>query len=425
MKWRLTKVALVSGAVVNPAMAFARDGVGSAIVIDPQLDRGDVAGARTEPAFQSKGLHVGPVFARPSISVLGNYQSNVFNRPDARADAGASIVPRLAMESDLARHEFALTATGRVRRFVRHKTENSEEYDLVAKGRFDLAQRQTFSASLNYAREIEPRSSAGSAQDAAEPVSFRSFAAKLGARLELGALRFVPEAEYRRADYSPLDLAGGGKEGQAFRDTRTAEARVAIEYDLSGLLSGFAAASASHTDAVHGAVDAQRDSRGRSVLIGLRGEITPVIHGELGIGYQSRNYRSPRFRDFEGPTFRADLQWYATPLLTLRVQARQAFENSGNPQVAGILSNKVTVSAYYDPLRRLRLSVSASVDFRKYREVDARARRRSVLAQAQYLIGPGLSVGAYAALLRQDVRGQAIVNEFTSVSAGFGMTFAL
>src|SRR5262245_4193163 len=123
MKRRLTDLVLASGAIVAPDIAFAQQGgVGSSIVIDPQLDRGDVAGARIEPAFQPRPIHIGRLFARPSISVMGGYESNVFNRPDPGSDAVLSLVPRLSVQTDLSRHDLSFTATGSFRRFARQQT---------------------------------------------------------------------------------------------------------------------------------------------------------------------------------------------------------------------------------------------------------------------------------------------------------------
>lgn len=426
MKRRLAKLALASGVAVSPGLACAQQvGAGSSIVVDPQLARSDVAGGRIEPAFQPRAIPIGPLFAQAGVSVVGGYESNVFNRPDARADAALNLAPRLLLQADLPRHELSFAATGSFRRFARLESENSEEFDLRGKGQFDLAEQQAISGSIEYAREIEPRSSAGSFANAAEPVSFRRFAAQIEARLALGRLRLVPQLDYRRTDYSPLELEGGGEASQSFRDTRTLQGKIAIEYDFTGLLSGFVAGTATDVDSTKAPAAQQRDSRGYSALAGLRGDISPVIFGEVGVGYQSRSYRLPRYRDFAGITFSADLQWYVTPLLTLRAQAQQVFENSGRPEVAGILSDKVTISAYYDPLRNLRLSASGSFVYNKYREVDTRAYRKSARLQAQYLINRGLSIGSYLSFLRQDVRGQAIVNEFTSFGAGVGMTLAL
>lgn len=426
MKKRLVRLALASGTVVSPGPAFAQSiGAGSSIVIDPQLERDDVAGARMEPAFQPRQIRIGPVFAQAGISVVGGYDSNVFNQPQSRSDAALTFAPTLSLKADLPRHELSFVALGSVRRLARQQSENSEEFGLKGKAQFDLTERQAILASIDYSHEVEPRSSVGSVANAAEPVSFRRFASEIGARLQLGALRLVPQLGYRRADYAPVELADGGAVSQSFRDTRTIQGDLAIEYDFTGLGSGFASASVSDVESTEAPAEQRRDSRSYSVMVGVRGDLSPVLFGEIGAGYQARHYKLPRYRDFEGATFRADVQWYVTPLMTLRLQAGRTFQNSGNPIVAGILSDKVTISAYYDPLRNLRISLSGSCDHNKYREVSTRAERTSARVQAQYLVNRTLSVGAYASFLHQDVRGEPIVNEFTSFGAGVGMTLAL
>lgn len=426
MKRRLAKLALASGTVVSPGMALAQSiGTGSSIVIDPQLARNDAAGARIEPAFQPRPIPVGPLFAQAGVSVVTGHDSNVFNRPRARSDAVFTLAPRLTLKTDLPRHRLSFVAAGTFRRFARRQSENSEEFELKGQGQLDFAERQAILASIEYGHEIEPRSSAGSAANAAEPVGFRRFATQIGSRLEFGALRLVPQFGYRRVDYTPLELADGGAASQSFRDTRTVEGELSIEYDFTGLISGFASGRVSDVASTQAPAEQRRDSRSYSVLVGVRGDLSPVIFGEIGIGYQLRRYDVPRYRDFEGATFRADVQWYVTPLVTLRLQGARTFENSGNPLVAGILSDKTTLSAYYDPLRNLRVSLSGSYDHNRYREVDTRALRTSARLQAQYLINRTLSVGAYASFLHQNVRGQPIVNEFSSFGAGVGLTLAV
>lgn len=426
MKRRLAKLVLANATVVAPAAAFAQSiGAGSPIVIDPQLARDDVAGARVEPALRPHPIRIGPLFAQAGFSLAGGYDSNVFNRPQARSDAVLNLAPRLTLKADMPRHDLSLAAVASFRRFARQQSENSGEFGLKGKGQFDLADGHAILASIDYSHEVEPRSSAGSVANAAEPVNFRRFASEVSARLQFGALRVMPQFAFRRTEYADLDLADGGSVSQAFRDTRATQGDLSIEYDFAGLISGFASGSVAEVASPDAPAAQRRDSRSYSVLAGVRGDLSPVIFGEIGFGYQARRYKSPRYRDFEGATFRADVQWYVTPLVTLRLQALRTFENSGNPLVAGILSDRATISAYYDPLRNLRISISGSRDHNSYREVDTRALRRAVRFQAQYLVSRTLSIGAYASFLDQNVRGTPIVNEFTSLGAGVGMTMAL
>ncbi|WP_177198318.1 outer membrane beta-barrel protein [Novosphingobium sp. CF614] len=419
----LARLAVSSGAVMAPALAVAQTvGAGSSIVIEPQLDRDDVAGARIEPAYRPRPILVGPVFAQPSVSIVAGYDGNVFNRPDAKAAALATVMPSLALRADLPRHELDFSAAGTLRRFSRYRTENSAEFALAGHGRLDFGARHAAKVSIEFSHLIEPRSTAGSALDAAEPISYDRLAGDFGTRLELGRFRLAPALRYERVDYDPVALTGGGTADQSFRDTRTLRGEVRLDYDFSGLVSAFAAGAYEDIDSTSAPTALRRDSRGYQVMVGLRGQLSPVISGEVGVGYQSRDYAPPAYRDFQGLTFRADVQWYVTPLVTLRAQASRTFRNSGNLRVGGILADAFMLSAYYDPLRNLRLSAVAGLERGDFSEADTRTWRKSMRLRAQYRLNRGVSVGAYVDFLRQEVRGAPLVNPFTSFGAGLGIT---
>lgn len=406
-----------------PTLAFAQSvGAGTSIVIDPRFDRDDVAGTRIEPAYKPRPILVGPVFAQPGISIVGGYDGNVFNRPDAQAAALVTVMPSLALRTNFPRNEVRLSASGALRRFSRYQTENSEEYALNANGRLDIGARQAIMISVSFDHLIEPRSSAGSVPDAAEPVSYDRFLANVGPSLNIGHFRLAPSIQYERVGYDAVALAGGGRADQSFRDTRAMRGGVRIDYDFSGLVSAFTEGAYEDIDSTSAPASLQRGSHNYTAMAGLRGQLSPVISGEVGAGYQSRDYTLPAYRDFQGVTFRADLQWYVTPLMTLRVQANRSFRNSGDRQVGGILTDAFTLSAYYDPLRNLRFSLTAGIEHGDFGDVDTRTWRKSARLQAQYRVNRSLSIGGYARVLRQDVSGVPLVNAFTSFSAGIGIT---
>lgn len=406
-----------------PALAGAQAvGTGTSIVIDPALDRGDVAGARVEPALRPQPLPLGPFLARPSVSTVGGYDSNVFNRPDARGAGVAMIMPSLVLEANLPRHALGLSAAGTIRRFSRFRSENSEEYAVSGNGRLDFGARHALRASAGFSHLIEPRSSAGSVPDAAEPVSYGRLRADLGARLALGAFHLAPALYYERTEYDPVSLAGGGEADQSFRDTRKLRGEARLDYDLSGFVSLFGTASYEDLDSTSAPADARRDAHSRAVAAGIRGALSPVVSGEVQVGYQWRDYAAPDYRDFQGMTFRGDLQWYVTPLLTLRAQASRAFRNSGNRRVGAILTDTFTLSAYYDPLRNVRLSAMAALERGDFGDVQTRSWRKSARLRAQYRVSRSLSFGGYVSFVRQDVSGPRLVNAFTAFGAGLGIT---
>lgn len=419
----MIKLAVSSGAMIVPAVAFAQQvGESTSIVIDPALARADVAGARIEPQFAPKPVMIGPISAQASVSVIGGYDSNVFNRPGGSGAVVALVQPSLSLGTRMAQHELSLRADGAFRRFSRFQTENSEEFEIQGKGRFDLGRVITIAATADYARRIEPRSSVGTRFDAAEPASYDRTFGELEGSIALGRFRLVPAVHYQELRYNPVRLTSGGSAVQDFRDTRTLGGGVRIEYDFSGLVAGFAEGRYSRIESPSAPALIRRDARDRSVVVGIRGELTPVIHAELAVGYQSRRYDA-NFRDFGGLTYRADIQWFVTPLVTLQARAGRRFRNGGTRDVAGILIDSADIAAYYDPLRNLRLSAQVAVERDRYRDVTTKAWRKSFRLQAQYRVSPALSVGSYALLLRQDVSGVPLVNPFTSLSAGIGLTY--
>jgi Uncharacterized protein conserved in bacteria (DUF2320). len=409
--------------MLSPAISWAQAiGARNSIVVEPDLDRDDVAGSRKEPAYQPQPTLIGPVYVQPSLSVVAGYNTNVFNRPDERKAASVFVTPALDLRANLARHDLRLSAVGNIRRFEKYTTENSEEFALVGRGRYDLGEKDAITTLAEYSHRIEPRSSAGSVPDAAEPVSYARLVGELGTTFRWGAVRLAPSAHYDRIRYNAVAVTDGSEVDQSFRDTRSLRGGVRIDYNVSGLVSAFVSGSYDDMKSPSAPLERKRDARTATFTAGIRGEISPVISGEIGIGYQSRNYAQPDYQDIQGLTYRADVQWYVTPLVTLRAEAARAFRNSGIRQVGGILTDDVALTAYYDPLRNLRLSLSASAEFADYREVDARTWRGGMRFQAQYRMSPAISIGGYAAIEKQDVDGFQVANQFTSATVGIGIT---
>ncbi|HUD95767.1 outer membrane beta-barrel protein, partial [Sphingobium sp.] len=169
MKWGLLKYLVPSTALVCPIGSIAQEiGASTSIVIDPRLDRTDVAGARSESEYRPVPLVVGPFLAQPQLSIVSGYEGNVFNQADAKAAQVVTAMPSLVASARLSQHELNLAASGTVRRFSWYRTENSEEFAVAADGRLNLTQQHALLGTFSYASLIEPRSSAASNRNAAE-----------------------------------------------------------------------------------------------------------------------------------------------------------------------------------------------------------------------------------------------------------------
>jgi hypothetical protein len=393
----------------------------TSIVIVPQLNRADVAGGRLEPEFAPQPVRAGPLVVDASLSLAAGYDTNVFDRPDGRGDAVALITPRVRVRADTARHLLQLSAMGHVRRFASTGSEDSEEFDLQAQTRIDLAERQSVFASASWGRQIEARSSVGTVINADEPVSLSRASAQLGADVELGRLWLRPVVDIDQTDYSNIEVDGVDTD-LSFRNTRNYGGDLTVGYKFSDLFAAFGQAGYGQTESLDAASDARRDADDISLLAGVRGELSPLVYADLAVGYRKREYELERFRDYQGFNYRANVQYFLTPLVTLQFQASQSVLNSGNPQVAGILSNRASVSGYYDPLRNLRLSTTIAYEHNQYRETDTVAQRPSMRVAAQFQANRNISLGFFAGLRRQEVSGTPLVQEYTSFSSGLGIT---
>lgn len=414
---------MTCGMVLAPGSSLAQAiGSSASIIISPQLERTDVAGARIEPAFRSEPAHIGILAIQPALSVIGGYSTNVFNRPEAESDATLFIMPTIQMKADFLPHRLDFVAQSTLRRFATFKSEDSEEFDITVDGALEVSSTSQITATADFANLIEPRSSVGTVADAAEPVSYRRLDTTLGLDLELGRIRVAPSANYQMLDYAPLSRINGTPVEQSFRDTDATRATLRISYDFSDMFAAFASGSISAIHSGSAPRDVRRDARSTVAMVGLKGSLTPLLAGEIGVGYQTRSYELPIYRDFSGMTFAADLQWFVTPMMTLRLQADRSFQNSGFREVAGILTDTAKLTGYYDPLRNLRLSLTASYENGRYREVDTRTRRQTARLSAEYRMSPLISIGGYFTLIHQNVDGTPLVGTFTSASAGIGVS---
>jgi len=417
---RFAAGALIAGLL--PAGAMAQDiGDTTSIVVAPQLQRADVAGARTEPGFSAQPIHAGPLVVDASLSIAAGYDTNVLDRSGGGGDAVALLTPRISVRADTARHLLQLTALGHVRRFASTGSEDSEEYQLRGLTRIDLAEQQSIFANGSFGREIESRSSVGTVVTADEPVSFDLSTAQLGADLHFGRLWVRPSAQFETSDYKSLSVQGAATD-LSFRNTRRVGGDLAVGYEFSELFAAFGEVGYSGNESLDPAPNAARDASDMTVMAGVRGEVSPLVWAEFAVGYRQRDYDLARFADFSGLTYRADVQWFVTPLMTLRFEASQSFLNSGNAQVAGILSNRASVTGYFDPLRNLRLSLNLAYEHNEYRDTDTIARRPSMRMQAQYLVNRHISLGVFAGVRQQDVSGTPLVSSYTSFSTGLGVT---
>lgn len=408
--------------LVAGAPARAQSDAGAVIYGDGPLFRSDVAGVRVEPQFAPKRIEIGSLAFSPSLTVRLGANSNVFNRADAKdSDVTAVLAPSLRVETNWARHQLAFDSGAAITRFASLERENSEEYNLAVSGRYDLDERSSLAARAGYAQRIEPRGTGGLNRLDGEPSAYNEFVSGISARGVIGDLRLTSGFTFTRLRYDAISLVGGGRFDQTFRNSQIYATSFRGELPLRNALDLLLLARFSKTDAPGLLPALSRDSRGIALLAGFRTELTNLLVAEVSAGWRARRYTQPIFRDYDGAAYEVKVDWYPTPLMSFRISSGQDFENSGLIGAAGVLARATRLTAYYEPIRSARITVS--VEHQRDRYIDLPVATRTVLCalRAEQRFNPRLSSAVFLSYRDRSTSNADLVGGYSGFAAGVSL----
>jgi hypothetical protein len=351
----------------------------------------DSVAGRARPGYEPIGFRLGSFLAVPSLSLLGGYDTNLYNREVPKvADAFASIRPRVAVTSTWSQHRLAVIADANVQRFADRTSENSEQFGISAAGQLDVRRDFRISTQTIAARRIEPRGSSGDVFIGQEPVSYDELTGATAAAKDFGRLQTRLGMRASRFSYNDVRL-DGVRTSLAFRDYRVAAVNGGIGYQVGPALQVTLDANANRSYFPNRATGPSRDSNGYSVLGGFAFAPSRLLVAEASIGYLRQSYENPLFPDIGGLAYDARLAWNPTPLISLTAQAARDIQRGPTIGVAGITQDNVQVGADYELLRNLILG--AGVDYTRwdFNGIDRVDHRLAGRLSARYLMNRTLS----------------------------------
>ena len=120
-----------------------------------------------------------------------------------------------------------------------------------------------------------------------------------------------------------------------------------------------------------------RDSDGRSIKGGLQFEMTRKLTGEIAVGTLRRDYEDPAFPSLRGTLVDGSLIYYATPLTTLKLDAKTSVAESSIAGVSGTLTRDFTFQADHSFRRWLIGTLKVGYGTDNYEGLD-RARTNAI-----------------------------------------------
>lgn len=396
--------------IAIPRVAFAQD----AEVVTPvdlfEAEQGE--GKRVAPALIAYG----------NVETQLYYDSNVYNSEFNKLSDGVyTVKPSLKLQTDFARHMVELIGSAEIARHFDIKPENSEQFDILGRGRLDLGQRYSFAAVAGYASKIERRGTAGDVFDTDKPVEYdEKFAgvefSRTGAILELFVAANIRSQKFDDATIGgvPIDLS--------YRDNVTRSAMVRFDYELSPKIKAFTEITGNQ---VNYDIDlpVSRDSSGFGILTGIKYEVSALVDVEVAAGYLHQNFDDPAVASAKGINYRVRANWTPTPKWKLTAEGGRAVDPSPLTNVPSIIRSDFSIRAQRVLSDRFLVEANAGYVNEDYRGLNRTDDRFGAGLAIKMRVSERIGASAFTSYRKQS--SPAFSQSYDGVSAGVSVNVML
>jgi hypothetical protein len=109
-----------------------------------------------------------------------------------------------------------------------------------------------------------------------------------------------------------------------------------------------------------------RNSNGVIAEAGTTYQLTPLITGDVAVGYEQRFYADPRLPELGAPTIDASLIYSPTALTTVTLTAATDIEETTLQNASGVVAHTLSLKVTHDLLRNLRLTAIGTYQINNY-----------------------------------------------------------
>ena len=358
-------------------------------------DRNTAVRDRRHPETEAPGLRVGSFILKPSLGAAAIYDDNVLaTETDERDDAVLRISPQVLVQSDWGGTDrINARLAAQAERYASLTTENGIDLDAATDGVVEIGRDTALRFAARWQRQRESRRSQDVFVQTEKPVRFSTTGAGLGLSHKLSRIALSGEVSVQRFNYEDARLATGTPIDEDFRDSDLLRLRGRASYSQSPALSWFGQVTYDQRRYRHRTAGTeQRNSNGAEILAGVVFEPAVLVRGEIGVGYLTRNYKSPVFGDFSGFAINGKLEFFPTQLTTVTLTAKREANDAGIPQSTGYISTGGQIGIDHELLRSLILSASVSYDTDDFNGIDRKDKRWGARAFADYQMNRNIAL---------------------------------
>jgi len=301
-----------------------------------------------------KGTRVGDFRLLPALTVSSGHDSNIYATEDhSQGDLVTIVSPSVRLRSDWDEHALNLAAGADIRRYETYKTENTEDFEAAADGRFDFTERTYLFGGAGYSREHEDRTSPDDVLGEMPTPYYRTqghlglgrqgerFSIQGGVTFE--RINFV-DVPYTLVLSQPGHGFGSqqtvtGEINNDDRDREVGEVGLRLGLQLTPVWELFVQGSANERDYDADLDDNgyNRSSDGAGGAAGLSWKVGRRVQGELLAGYLEQDYDDPALEDVATVDYGGRLHWRITNRTLATAYLDRSLEETTQPGASGYL----------------------------------------------------------------------------------------
>ena len=358
-------------------------------------DEGPVGVAdRARPQYDPIGEKLGALLIHPQIRASVEHTDNVFaTENNKQADTFVQVSPKVTVETNWPRHMLSASAQGQFSRYDEFKSEDTDAWSVSAAGRLDVTRDFNLKFNVGHDDQVEGRTTAVYVLTPLEPVTFTRDTASVGFSKTFNKLRASGSVSIASYDYDDTRDIIGDILDQSYRNRDETQARLRLAYAVSPKSAFFVeGAVIKHNYDTPAIIGGSRNSKGYSMLVGVEGELTRLVHGEASIGLVHYDFANPAYSDVDNFNYKVQLEWYPTELLTVGLTGTQALYDTPLPITPGYIYQSLKLNADYELRRNLILSGSLQAAKEDYQGIPRTDKRYGASVGARYLLARGVGV---------------------------------
>lgn len=345
--------------------------------------------------YEPLGVRFGSFLLFPELHTESVYRDNIFLSPtNPEGDWALALTPSLTARSDWNRHSLEGTVSG-VRSFhERFSSEDDKTFSVQTRGQLDVRRDTNVVTSAGYTQALEDRSSNDFPANAEERPETRTTDASLEGNHTFNRLTATLRGEVSEQDFGSARATDGTIINNDDRDYTERRLVGRLSYELQPGIAAFVEASGNERDFVQ-EVDSsgvRSNSSGHDVQGGLSFKLSGKLTGEVSAGYAIQTPDDPSLKDVDGLIFNAGLEWKASGLTTVRLDADSEVAETVQTGTAGSITRAVEVSVEHRPRRHIVLGALLGYERETFSGISQTDEDWTVGLSGEYIFTPSVAL---------------------------------